>query len=279
MPTPPEHAADIEAVLSHRHDNGGELWATPDKRLLKGAPFSSLECPMFLLELGMPPDAPVLRQVAELFFSTWREDGRFKLSPSGGIYPCHTAHAAELMCRLGYAEDSRVQKTLRHLLDIHHSDGGLRCNKFSFGHGPETEHSNPFPTLVALSAFRHSAAFAGEAALDGMVDFLLWHWRERKPAGPCHYGMGTLFMQIEYPFRGYNLFYYIYVLSHCARARKDPRFLEALAALTARTVDGQVVVERVVPKLAGLNFCKKGRPSALATRRYEEILANMNKDA
>ncbi|MFR8331686.1 MAG: hypothetical protein ACLU9S_04390 [Oscillospiraceae bacterium] len=26
---------DAEAILSHRWDNGGDLWATPDKRLLK----------------------------------------------------------------------------------------------------------------------------------------------------------------------------------------------------------------------------------------------------
>ena len=27
---------DAEAILSHRWDNGGDLWATLDKRLLKG---------------------------------------------------------------------------------------------------------------------------------------------------------------------------------------------------------------------------------------------------
>lgn len=35
------------------------------------------------------------------------------------------------------------------------------------------------------------------------------------------------------------------------------------------------VVERVVPKLAKLNFYKKGEPSELATRRYNEILDNL----
>lgn len=33
------YRTDAEAILSHRWDNGGDLWATPDKRLLKGAPF------------------------------------------------------------------------------------------------------------------------------------------------------------------------------------------------------------------------------------------------
>lgn len=82
-------------------------------------------------------------------------------------------------------------------------------------------------------------------------------------------------MQVEYPFRNYNLFVYVYVLSFYNRAKKDKRFLEAFEVLKAKMVDGQIVVERVVPKLAGFSFCRKGKPGALATRRYNEILKNM----
>ena len=103
------------------------------------------------------------------------------------------------------------------------------------------------------------------------------HWRIKRPIGPCHYGIGTLFMQVEYPFRNYNLFQYLYVLSFYERARKDERFLEALAALETKLDDGRIVVERVVPKLAGLNFCRKGQPSALATRRYRELRRNLGR--
>jgi len=103
------------------------------------------------------------------------------------------------------------------------------------------------------------------------------HWTIRKPISPCHYGMGSLFMQVEYPFRGYNLFYYVYVLSFYQYARQDERFLEALRELEAKTVDGMIRVERVVPKLARLSFCKKGQISTLATKRYKEILNNMEK--
>jgi len=45
--------------------------------------------------------------------------------------------------------------------------------------------------------------------------------------------------------------------------------------LESKLVDGQIVVERVVPKLAGFSFCKKGQPSELATLRYHEILRNL----
>ena len=114
-----------------------------------------------------------------------------------------------------------------------------------------------------------------EPALDHAVEFLLNHWIIRKPIGPCHYGIGTLFMQVEYPFRNYNLFQYVYVLSFYDKAKNDYRFLEALDILKSKTQDGQIVVERVVPKLGKLSFCKKGKPSISATKRYNEILQNL----
>ena len=104
--------------------------------------------------------------------------------------------------------------------------------------------------------------------------FLLGHWETRAPLGPCHYGIGTLFLQVAYPFATYNLFYYVYVLSFYEVARRDKRFLEALAILQSKLVDGQIVVERPNAKLASLSFCKKGQPSRLATERYGEIEYN-----
>jgi len=270
-----QYTSDLEVILSHKHDNGADLWTTPDKRLIKGAPFSTLESVMYLLELGMEPTEPILKEATELIFSTWQEDGSFKLYPKGTIYPCQTVHAANTLCHMGFASDARLQKTFQHLLDTQYGDGGWRCNKFSFGRGPETEYSNPFPTLTALSAFRFSNYLNNEPALDRAVDFLLEHWVIRKPIGPCHYGIGKLFMQVEYPFRNYNLFVYVYILSFYNRVKEDKRFLEAMEALKSKMVEGQIVVERVVPKLEKLSFCKKGNPSALATLRYHEIIRNL----
>ncbi len=277
IPIPKQYQSDYEAILSHRYDNGADFWTTPDKRLIKGSPFSTMECARYLMELGMKPSDPLLTSCSDLVFSTWREDGRFKLYPQGSVYPCHTVNAADLLCQMGYVNDSRIQKTFRHLLETQYTDGGWRCNKFSFGKGPETEYSNPFPTLTGLSAFRYSNFLNKEPALDRAVEFLMEHWTIRQPIGPCHYGMGTLFMQVEYPFRNYNLFIYVYVLSFYNRAKDDSRFLEALKALEATLQNGQIVVERVIPKLAKLSFCKKGKASELATLHYAEILENLKR--
>ena len=53
---------DIEAILARRHDNGGELWATPDRRLLKVSACTTLVSSCLLAELGVYPEEPVLPQ-------------------------------------------------------------------------------------------------------------------------------------------------------------------------------------------------------------------------
>ena len=192
---------DIEEIIAHRYDNGADYWTTEDRKLLKGAPFTTLESPMYLLELGVSPQDAILTETAELIFSTWREDGRFKTSPSGGLYPCHTALALRNLCVLGYAEDQRLLKTFDYFISTQQEDGGWKCNKYSFGRGPETEHSTPMTTLTLLDAFRYSPFGKNQAVIHPAIEFLLTHWRLKKPISPCHYGIGTLFMQTEYPFR------------------------------------------------------------------------------
>lgn len=272
-----QYQSDIQAILSMRNVNGADYWTTPDRRLIKGSPFTALDCAYMLSELGMDCSEPILQETAGLILSTWRDDGRFKLSPQGAIYPCHTINAARTLCYLGYASDPRLQKTFDHLVDIQHSDGGWRCNKHSFGRGPETEFSNPGPTLAALDAFRFTALINKAESLDRAVEFLLTHWTTRQPLGPCHYGIGTLFMQVAYPFSSYNLFFYLHVLSFYDKAKRDERFLEAFRALQSRLVNGRILVERTNPKLSAFSFCKKGMPSDLGTERYHEILRNLGK--
>lgn len=106
------YASDIKAILSHRYDQGGDLWTTSEKRLIKGAPFSTLESMTYLFELDMKPDDAALKDATELVFSTWQEDGRFKLYPNGSIFPCQTIHAANVMPRLGYAPNAKRQRAL-----------------------------------------------------------------------------------------------------------------------------------------------------------------------
>lgn len=62
-----QYLSDVEAILSHRHNNGADLWTTLDKRLLKGAPFSTSESMSYLLELGMDAADHCFRRLPNSF--------------------------------------------------------------------------------------------------------------------------------------------------------------------------------------------------------------------
>jgi hypothetical protein len=273
-----QYGADIDAVLATRRDNGADYWATADGRLAVGEPFSTLTSLLLLHELKLPRTHEAVRGALDLVWRAWRSDGRYRLAPRGALYPCATAAAARVLCRFRQARDERFQRTLAHLLETQHDDGGWRCNKFPYGRGPETRFSNPGVTLAVLDVFRFTDHLNANPALDGAVDSLLDHWVVRRPMGPCHFGIGTLFLQVEFPFLRYNLFNYVYVLSFYRRARRDPRYLEALRFLDAKLdARGRIVVERPNRPLASLSFCTAGGPSALATARYREIVKNVGR--
>lgn len=202
-----ENQSDIQEIISHRYDNGFDYWTTIDRKLLKGAPFTTLESPLYLLETGISPTDSLLNETSKIIFESWREDGRFKITPTGAIYPCQTALSLKTLCYLGYENDDRVKASFNYFFKTQENDGGWKCNKYSFGHGSETNYSTPVTTLTVLDAFRYSRYINSDEQLAKAVNFLLSHWEIKKPIGPCHHGIGTLFMQVEYPFRSYNSFY------------------------------------------------------------------------
>jgi len=268
--------ADVDAVLARRHDNGADFWATPDGRIGVGAPFSSLESLVILHELGVKKTHEAVRGALDAILANARDDGRFRVAPKGTIFPCHTAYAARVLCRFGYARDKRIVRTFEHLLGAVHEDGGWRCAAAPLKAGTRGALSNPGVTLFALDALRYSEREWKRPELKRAIDTLLAHWEEKLPAGPCQFGIGALFMQVEYPFFRYNLFYWVYVLSFYEKARRDRRFHAALRALESKLDDrGRVVVERPHRALATFALCAKGKPSERATARYREIRENI----
>ena len=59
MTTEMHYQADIEAILSHRYDNGADFWTTPDKRLIK-VPFLQHGMVIYV-GLGMTPQIEFLK--------------------------------------------------------------------------------------------------------------------------------------------------------------------------------------------------------------------------
>lgn len=255
---PEKYRNDVDRILSKKHDNGADFWTTPDGRWGVGSPFSAFDRAFILTELGMKKSDPVMNGIARQIFNTWRDDGRFKAAPKGTMYPCYTANAARTLCHLGYARDKRLKRTFEYLLDVQDDHDGWRCNTVRMGKSAATDASNPGTILAALDAFRFTQTMNLDKRLNKAVEFLLDHWTTRKPLGPCHFGVGSLFIQVEYPMFRYNLFFYVYVLSFYKVAINDPRFREAFSVLAAKEVGGKLVVENPNRKMANFCFAKKG---------------------
>ena len=272
-----EHS-DVNDILSHRHENGADYWATPDGRIYVGNPFSTISSLLMLNDLGVGPDHEAVRGGLDLILGACREDGRIQIGPKAPLYPCYTAEAARVLCRYSHTESEVLQRTVSYFLENVHEKGGWRCNFSRFGKGPETEYANPGATLYALDALRFFPEFqSGVASIDRAIAFLLDHWDSRKPLGPCHWGIGTLFLQVEYPFLRYNIFFYVYVLSFYEYAIADDRFMAAYNTLSSKlNNEEEIIVERQHRGLKGLVFCERGRPSAVATRRFAEIRQNLS---
>lgn len=269
--------SDIKKILSHRHDNGGDFWATSDGRIYKGNPFSTIGSLGILYELGVDREHEAVQGGLNLILKAIREDGRIRVAPKAPMYPCYTAEAARMLCRFGLAGSEEIQPVIEYFLANPYEKGGWRCSFSRFGKGPETEYANPGATLYVLDVFRFYPKYRqGNSIVDSAIEFLLSHWKIKKPLGPCHWGIGSTFMQVEYPFIRYNLFYYTYILSFFEKARKDFRLREVLEVLQSKlTTDEQVIVENPHRNLRKLKFCAKGEPSERATLRYCEILDNI----
>lgn len=274
------HESDIESILARRCDNGGDFWGTPDGRVYVGNPFSTISSLGMLHELGVCREHEAVEGGLTLLLKGCRDDGRIPVAPRAPLYPCYTAEAARVLCRFGLTGHEAVQRAVLYLIENAHTTGGWRCNFTKFGRGPETEYANPGASLYALDVLRFFPEYReGCSVVDLAVESLLGHWETRSPIGPCHWGIGSLFMQVEFPFLRYNLFFYVYVLSFYERSKSDQRFEAALAALKAKlNEEDQVIVERPHRGLKGLSFCAKGRPSDLATHRYDELCQNLAGD-
>jgi hypothetical protein len=272
-------ANEIQSILELERANGGPFWSRQDGNIHAPAGFATLLVLNVLGELGATSKSdPLIKRAVEFVFGYQTDDGAFRYSPTSSLLPCISGQALAGLGRLGVAGDQRAVAGYRRLLEDQQGDGGWRCPKAKLGRSQTTDASNPGTTLFVLDAFRFRRNTRSEEdALGAGVESLLRHWETRTPLGPCAFGIGTRFLSVEYPFWRYNIFYYVYVLSHYRMARRDKRFLDAAGQLRAHVSDdGEMIVDTPPRDWQGYPFARRGQPSELATERWRQIQANLS---
>jgi hypothetical protein len=93
----------------------------------------------------VPATNPVLTRAAESIFTAWRDDGRFRLSPSRGMLPCHTAHAAAALSQLGMPRtlDSSAPSPTSWRARGKAADGGATSSASAGGRRPSSPTRTP----------------------------------------------------------------------------------------------------------------------------------------
>jgi hypothetical protein len=269
--------SDLQSILNRINSNGGAFWSREDGNIYSPIGSSTLDTLFVIGETGIATiDNPVIAKAVDFILSYQTSDGAFRYTETSSKLPCITARILSALGRLG-VKDDRLEKSYHPLIQLQCEDGGWRCNTVKKGKSPLTDASNPGTTLYLLDAFRFRENNDSEREqLNKGVDFLLQHWDVKQPVGPCKFGIGSRFMQVEYPFMRYNLFYYVYVLSFYNTALSDSRFQEAYNCLAAKANGGSIIVE--VPHNAWqlFDFAAKGKISKEATSRWREIEMNIN---
>jgi hypothetical protein len=271
-------AQEIQSILELERVNGGRFWSRADGNIHAPAGFSTLLVVNVLGELGATSTSdPLIAEAVEFLFGHQSDDGAFQYARTSSKLACIAGQALAGLGRLGIGSDERAEAGYRWLLQGQWVDGGWRCPMVKLGTSAEADASNPGATLFVLDAFRFRRSTPAEVKqLHAAVESLLGHWETRTPLGPCQFGIGSRFLRVEYPFWRYNLFYYVYVLSHYPRAREDARFGDALDRLAAHVSDaGEMIVDAPPREWRTYSFARKGEASEPATKRWRQIQTNL----
>lgn len=271
------YISEIESIISREKQNGGPFWSRADGDIHAPHGTSTIDTLGVLGQLGATcKDYPILSKAVEFLFKYQTPDGSFKYSKTSSKLPCMTARILAGMGRIGGSFGSRAEKSFQQLLETQSSDGGWRCHTVKLGKSPETDASNPGTTLYILDALRfRNNLKKDKKQIDQGIEFLLRHWVTRKPLGPCTFGIGSRFFQVEFPFLRYNLFYYVYTLSFYSEARSDHRFQEAYHTLAKKLNNGNMILENPHRSWRKYEFAKKGKPSILATAIWNDLVQNV----
>lgn len=268
----------IETLLDRQAVNGGPFWSRQDGDIHAPAGFSTIDVVNAAGEFGGRADeVPALEQAAKFLLDYQNSDGSFSYSKRKSKLPCMAARILGGLGRIGLDGNGVLASSYQWLSDTQSPDGGWRCATVKRGVSEATDASNPGTTLYVLDAFRFWPDNARQFdQLARAVEFVLARWQTRVPLGPCNFGIGSRFMQVEYPFLRYNLFFYVYVLSHYVCCRTDSRFLAAFEMLESNVKNDQMIVAKPHRSWADMGLVQAGQANEFASQRWREIVENLS---
>lgn len=248
---------EIAAIVTRLKDGMVGLPALKTGKVLYTSTGNAFWDLFFLADVGLTiPDLGLEREV-EGVFDLQQEDGSFVLQ--NGMRPrfhCISAILLSSLAKMGYQDDSRVERFIELVLESQRVDSGWHCalNRARGGKFESTE-SCPMDNLNVLMLLSHSERFRNDPRMNGAIDLLLDHWvRRAEPWRPYGFGIGTQFTRLRYPEVKYGILRVLDVLSLFPYATKRPEFQHMLDYVIARSTGGRYFAESISRSYANFDF-------------------------
>ena len=200
-------------------------------------PFHKLS---FIADLGLTKDNPDVAAIAEKIFEHQSDEGPFQLPTNvpkhfGGSGTdtwawalCDAPVTVYSLAKIGYDNDSRVQKAVAYLAGLAFENGWHCTVSKELGsfRGPgRKEDPCPYATLVMLKMLSQFDEYKNSKAVHDGAECLLNLWQNSLTLHPYIFYMGTDFRKLKAPFVWYDLLHVLDVLSQFSWLKGDPRLL------------------------------------------------------
>lgn len=215
----------------------------------------------FLADIGLTFRDIGLENLAGDIFRFQQADGSFVIPPNvQDNYFCMSAILISSLARMGYRDDSRVEKYIRLALGSQSPDGGWYC--YYYGYEPDVE-SCPMDNLNLLMLLGQYEKYRENPQLNGAIDLLLGHWENRRHLHG--FGVGKRFMSLQYPAVKYGILRVLDVLSLFPYAIESRSFRSMLDFVRRKAVAGGYTAEITDSAYADFDFAQKDKPSRWLT--------------
>lgn len=241
----------------------------------------------FLGDLGVCAGDPGMGHVVELAMAHQSTEGPFTLplqvsAAHGGSGEktwawalCDAPVTTGALCRLGLAEDPRVQRSVDHIASLAR-DNGWPCAvsaELKGWRGPgRKEDPCPYATLAACE-MELEAGLPHEAAVRAGTASLLEIWERRRQDHPYMFYMGTDFCKLKSPAIWYDILHVADVLSRCSWLKGDRRLLDMVGTVAAKLdAEGCATPESVWTAWKEWEFGQKKVPSRWVTLIAQRVM-------
>jgi len=207
-------------------------------------------------------------------FETWCEGKIREYEMS-----CLTGNVAASLIKLGYAEDERVRKALKWLVDIQNADGGWLCPYWK-AHIKD-KHGCFMGTITPLDAFSEVPTELRTTemmtAIKRGVEFLLMHRLFKAD----HHGFKTIkknWLNLGFPWFFYDILRGLSVVTKLGYTQ-DERLNDALEILVQKqNAEGKWILENTPSGRMQTNLEQKGKPSKWITLHALRVLKRIYQD-